>query len=425
MQPHFDLEAAFHIGVAVLGGLAVGIEREWSGHASGPSARFAGVRTFLVLGLLGGVVGWFEAMGSPALAGVLLAGGGALAVAAYALAARRGGSQDIEGTTEAAALAVLGLATAAGMGHVTLAAGATAVCVLALREKTWIHLAVRSLGETEFRAGIQFAVLALVILPLLPEGPYGPMGGIRPRALWAVVLLLSGINFAGYIARKAVGVAGGYGVTGLLGGLASSTAVTLAFSQLSRRESHLGRPLGIGVLAACTSLLPRVLLVSLVLNADVAALLVPFFTPPFLAGLVLVALPLLRGGIPREGATRPDDARNPLRLGSAIRMALAFQIVLMTVNIVDAWLGARGVLWSAAVVGLTEMDGLTLAMARLAERPEMLTLAAKAIAVGALANAVFKFCLVLTVGAPAFRRVAGPGLAALSVASAGALYAWW
>jgi uncharacterized membrane protein (DUF4010 family) len=424
MEPHFDLQAAFHIGVAVLAGLAVGIEREWSGHAAGPTARFAGVRTFLVLGLLAGVAGWFQNMGSVVLAGVLIGGGAALTVAAYVVAARRQGGLDVDGTTEAAALAVLGLGTAAGMGHVTLAAGATAVAVLALREKTWIHDAVRRLGEAELRAGLQFAVLALVILPLLPVGPYGPFGGIRPRALWAVVLLLSGINFAGYIARKAVGEAAGYGVTGLLGGLVSSTAVTLTFSQLSRREAHLGRPLGIGVLAAGVTLLPRVWLITLVLNADVAALLTPFFVPPFLAGLALVAVPLARQGVPRDHTTTPE-ARNPLRLASAIRMALAFQLVLMALHVVNQELGAQGVLWSSALVGLTEMDGLTLAMARLGQRPDMLAVAAKAITIGALANAVLKLSLTVTLGAPAYRRVAGVGLALLTATSAAALWLWW
>jgi uncharacterized membrane protein (DUF4010 family) len=424
VEPHFDLQAAFHIGVAVLGGLAVGIEREWSGHAAGPAARFAGVRTFLVLGLLAGVAGWFQNMGSVVLAGVLVGGGAALTVAAYVVAARREGGRDVEGTTEAAALAVLALGTAAGMGHVTLAAGATAVGVLALREKTWIHEAVRRLGEAEFRAGLQFAVLALVILPLLPPGPYGPLGGIRPRALWAVVLLLSGINFAGYLARKAVGDAAGYGLTGLFGGLVSSTAVTLSFSQFSRREPHLGRPLGIGVLAACVTLLPRVWLITLVLNAEVAARLTPFFAPPLLAGLALVAIPLWRPGVPRDRATTPES-RSPLRLTSAIRMALALQLVLMVLHVVDRELGAQGVLWSSALVGLTEMDGLTLAMARLGQRSEMVMVAARAIAVGALANAVLKLGVSVTLGAPAFRRVAGLGLGLLAAASGAALWAWW
>jgi uncharacterized membrane protein (DUF4010 family) len=424
MEPHFDLQAAFHLGVAVLAGLAVGIEREWSGHAAGPTARFAGVRTFLLLGLLAGLAGWFQNMGSVVLAGVLIGGGAALTVAAYVVSARRQEGQDVDGTTEAAALAVLGLGTAAGMGHVTLAAGATAVAVLALREKTWIHEAVRRLGEAELRAGLQFAVLALVILPLLPVGPYGPFGGIRPRVLWAVVLLLSGISFAGYIARKAAGEAAGYGVTGLLGGLVSSTAVTLGFSQLSRREPQLGRPLGIGVLAACTTLLPRVWFITLVLNANVAARLTPFLVPPFLAGLALVAVPLWRPGVPRE-TTTASDARNPLRLVSAIRMALAFQLVLMVLHVVDRELGAQGVLWSSALVGLTEMDGLTLAMARLGQRPEMVMVAARAIAVGALANAVLKLGVSVTLGAPAFRRVASPGLGLLAAASGAALWAWW
>ncbi len=414
--------------MAALAGLAVGIEREWSGHASGPHGRFAGVRTFLVLGLLAGVAGWLHETGRVAVAFVLLAGGVALTVAAYVIAARRD-AEGIEGTTEAAALAVLALGAAAGMGYVTLAAGATAVIVLALQEKTRIHGAIRSIGEQELRAGLQFAVLALVILPLLPEGPYGPLGGIRPRALWVVVLLFSGMDFVGYIARRAVGDTMGYGVTGLLGGMVSSTVVSLRFSQLSRGEPGAARPLGIGVLGACTMLFPRVLLVSLVLSPAMALRLLPYIVPPFLVGAALVLVPLLRsraqGAEARGGASPITGQRSPLRLASAIKMTLAFQVVLMVVYLVQQQFGTGGVLWSAALVGLSDLDALTLAMARLTGPVEPAVIAAKAVAIGTIANGVFKLGLIVGVGTPAFRRVASWGLVVITLVGVAALWAGW
>ncbi len=409
-----------NIGVATLVGLAVGIERQWSGHAT---AQFAGVRTFFVFGLLAGLAGWFLGTGREAVGVILLAAGAGLTLAAYVLTARAGG-EGIHGTTEAAGLLVLGLAAAAGMGYVRLAAGATALTVLVLHEKTRIHQLVERVGQREMLAAFQFAVLALVILPLLPEGPYGPFGGVRPRGLWAVVLLFTAINFAGYLARRAVGDAAGYSVAGLLGGLVSSTAVSLTFAPLSRREPDLARPLGVGVLAASTMLLPRLVVITLLLNADVALRLLPYVAPMFVVGVALTARPVIRG-LSQRGPADLSSVRSPLRLWSAIKMTLAFAVVLMVVHEVERLFGSGGVLWSAAIVGLTDTDALTLAMARLGQRPDVLVVAAKAIAIGVLANTMFKLGVTVVLGTPAFRKVASLGLLVLAVAGAGALVVGW
>lgn len=414
-----ELEAAGRLAVAGLVGLAVGVERERSGHATGPRARFAGVRTFFILGLQGGVAGWLLSLGWTAAAVVLLASGAALALTAYAVAARAGAG--VDGTTEAAALAVLALALAAGLGHLALAGGVAAVLVFALSEKDLVGRLLQRVDELELRATFQFAVLALVILPLLPTGPFGPFGTIRPRALWIVVLLFTGINFAGYLARRAMGPRLGYGLTGLFGGLISSTAVTFGFSRQSRREAPLAPALGLGVLAACTMLLPRIGLVTLLLNPGLAAALVPFLLPPLLLGMLLLALALQRAAPPPQD--QPAELSNPLQFWFAIRMALAFQLVLIALAWVRLHFGASGVLTSAALLGLTDMDALTLSMTRLAAAPDLVTLAARAIAIGVLANGVLKLTLTLAFGVPAFRRTASAGLLALIAASG--LGLWW
>jgi len=227
-----DLDGAVGIIAGTLCGAAVGIEREWSGHARGPQARFAGVRTFTLLGGLAGIAGWLWTHEYEVAAAVLLGGAAALIVAAYVAASRR----SVEGTTEVAALVVLAAGLLAGANHLVLASGITAVTNLVLVEKSRLHAMVARLADTEITAGARFAVMAVVILPLLPPGPYGPFGGIRPRELWAFVLLFSGLSFAGYIARRVVGGQQGYAIAGLLGGLISSTSVTFSFAQLSRRE---------------------------------------------------------------------------------------------------------------------------------------------------------------------------------------------
>ncbi len=398
----------------------MGIEREWSGHASGPHARFAGARTFLLLGLLGGVGGLLLELGWGTVAAVLLAGGAALAVTAYAVAARRGGPEGVDGTTEAAALAVLSLAVVAGLGLLRLAAATGAVLVLALREKSTIQRFVRDIDEVELRAALQFAVLALVLLPILPEGPYGPLGGVRPRELWVVVLLVSGLNFAGYLARRARGTRAGTTLTGLLGGLVSSTAVALTFSRQSREHPDHGRSLGLGVVAACTMLLPRLAVLTLVLQPGLTPRLLPFFLPPLAVGALALAVGLSRADRSNEDAL--PARKSPLSLGSAILLAVGFQAVLMLMAFVNQRFGQRGILTSAAILGFTDMDALTLSMSHLAAAPDLIGLAATAMAVGVLSNTVLKLGVVITVGAGEFRWRTGLWLVALAVASVAGLW---
>ena len=162
LPPPDGLAAALRLAVAALLGLAVGIERQWSGHASGPAARFAGMRTFFILGITGGVAGVLAASGQIALGTALLSTTAAFTVAAFVVTMRRP-QAELDGTTEAAALAVLGLGALAGGGQMALAAGAIAAIVFALSEKQRLHDMVSRVGEVELLAGARFAVMALVV----------------------------------------------------------------------------------------------------------------------------------------------------------------------------------------------------------------------------------------------------------------------
>src|SRR5690606_24287498 len=191
-----------------------------------------------------------------------------------------GSRLDIDGTTEIAALVVLAAGILAGTGHVRLASGIIAVLALLLVEKSRLHALVERIDDVGLRSGVLFAAMALVILPLLPEGPYGPLGGIRPRAIWALVLFFSGLSFAGYVARRIVGPGHGYLVTGLLGGLVSSTNVTFTFARTSREDPGAERALAFGAVAANAVLYPRVLAATAILNADVVRPLLPYLAAP-------------------------------------------------------------------------------------------------------------------------------------------------
>lgn len=410
-----EAEAALRVAIAGLGGAAVGIERQWSGHATGPRARFGGIRTFTLLGVLAGAAGLCWTLQAPALTAVLAAAGAAVVFGGY----WKLGRDDVEATTEVAALVVIAAGVLSGSGKLVLGSGMVAVTALLLVEKSHLHHAVARLDPKEVRAAAQFLVMALVILPLLPEGPYGPLGGIRPRQLWMLVLFFSGLSYAGFIARRIVGEKHGYFVTGLLGGVVSSTSTALTFSRLSREHRQAARPLAFGILAACVVMYLRVVIATGVLNMDLMTQTLPYLAAPF-AVSVIAALIGLKGSRADHG-TMPEPT-NPLQLRNALQLALLFQAVLFGVHAIRGIWGGAGLLASGAVLGLTDLDALTISMARTAEDPTLLIVAAQAIAVGALSNTLFKMGIALIVGRGAVRTIAAAGLLLAAAASAASLY---
>ena len=419
-----ELQVALNLFVAALVGLAVGSEREWSGHTTGPDGRFAGIRTFALIAGLGGISGWLFREQLPLAASLLLGIALIFPVAAYIMAMRRPDTSN-DATTEVAALVVVGLGLIAGLGFRVIAAGAAAIVLLLLTEKSRLQEWLKRIEHSEMSAAMHFAVLSLVILPLLPAGSYGPFGAFRPKQLWFVVLLFSALNFLGYIARRVVGETRGLAVTGLLGGLVSSTAVALNFSRRSRLEPALALPLALGVIAACTVLIPRVFVVASVLEPALTIPLLPYLVPPFATGVVTTAVALLadRGTrvavASQVSSTDPQTPtiRSPLGLWSSIQMAIAFQVVLFLVAWLEQSVGRAGVLATAAMLGLTDMDALTVSMTRLAFDEAQLGVAALAISIGILSNTALKSGLVLAIGEARYRVRAMAGLALLAVGS--------
>ncbi len=401
-----DLKDTLGIVIATLGGAAVGLEREWSGHAV---ARFAGIRTFTLLGLAAGIAGWLWLNGQHWLALVILGSFAALVVAAYVAASRVA----VDGTTEVAALVVLTAGAVSGMHEVRLASAVFAVTPLLLVEKSWLHGLVRRIEDEGLRAAIRFTVMALVILPLLPVGPYGPLGGVRPRQLWALVLFFSGLSFAGYLSRRFVGPNRGYPIAGLLGGIISSTNVTLSFARTSRTEPDAGGPLATGVMAASAVMCVRVLVATGVLNPAASRLLVGYLLAPFLASAVIAWVGFRKY---KEPGSREVPPSNPLQFGSALQMALLFQIVLFGVRWAQSTWGQTGLFFSAGILGLTDMDALVISMSK-STAPQLLpTTVALAITIGVLANTILKLGIGVVVGEGRFRGIVALGFALVAIA---------
>ena len=320
-----------------------------------------------------------------------------------------------------------------------------ALTVLLLAEKSTVQAALQRVAANEMRAALQFAVLALVVLPLLPDVDSGPYAAFNPRSLWVVVLIFSALNFAGSIARRVVGETRGLGVTGLLGGLVSSTAVALVFSRRSRTEPALGPALALGVVAACTVLAARLLVITALLQPRVAIAALPVLLPVLGMGLLVIGnafwldraarngsrtLPAVEAVAP-ESVTAPPPApsaplgSNPLGLASALQMAVAFQLVLFGVAWMNAHVGTSGVLASATILGLTDMDALTVSMTRYGAVDGQAATAAAAIGVGVLANTALKGSLCALIGTDGFRPRAVTGLALLAIGSGIGLWIGW
>lgn len=410
MTPQLPFDELPRLLVAALGGLAVGVEREWSARAAGGVRRFAGLRTFLLLGLVAGIAAELARSGSTVAGPLLLAAAALLVVSSFAVHALAG---DLDATTEVAALAVLGAGWLSGSGRIALGSALAALTALVLAEKTWMHGAVARLRSEEVAAGARFAALALVVLPILPAGPFGPGPGIRPQELWALVLIVSGIGFFGYVAVRWAGPEKGWGLAGLLGGLVSSTGVTLTFSRESRTEGAPVGPLAVGVVAACALVPFRVAVLASLLSPAIGREVLPLLSLPMVAGLGAILLLLRR---PAEAATTAGPG-NPLRLLSALQMAAAFQVVLFAVDAARHAFGSQGLLASSFLAGLLDVDALIYSMYKLGPGSTGPFLAARALAVGVLANTLLKFALAVVIGAGPFRRLAGAGLVALALAS--------
>jgi len=294
--------------------------------------------------------------------------------------------------------------------------------VLLLVEKSRLHALVGRIDDVGLVAGVRFAVMALVVLPLLPSGPYGPLGGIRPRELWALVLLFSGVSFLAYVARRLLGAGHGYVVTGLLGGLVSSTNVTITFARMSRLDPASDRALAFGAVAANAMLFPRLLVAVAVLNLPLVLPLIPYLAVP---GLLTAVVAALGWGRVEGGGAAVPPLSNPLGLKAALQMTALFQVVLVLVHSAERIWGQAGLFGLAAILGLTDVDALTVSMATGATRTATLQTAASAIAVGVLSNTVLKSAAAVSIGSARFRTVVGGVLLLLGIAIAAALIFPW
>ncbi|HXF95257.1 MAG TPA: MgtC/SapB family protein [Gemmatimonadales bacterium] len=380
---------------ALLGGL-IGVERERD-ETDRPREHFAGVRTFPIIAALGAALGLIAGGVGPAVVAGFL-GVAALVAVSYAHSSRAG---DVGATTEVAALATYWIGTMAGLGAFLLA-GALGIGLTALlAAKQRLEAFPRALTPAELEATLTLAVITVVVWPLLPDARYGPWGVWNPRALWALVVLVCGLSFAAFVAMRFWGASRGLYVSGLLGGLVSSTAATVSFATRSRETPAQGGALAVAAGLASLVMLGRVVVLAGVAGPAVLPHLGPFAGAAALGGVVALAA-LARSPAP-TGEAAPALA-NPFRLREAIRFAVLYGVVLVLVEAAGRFLGTWGVLAAAVVAGFTDVDAITLSLAALAGRELAPETAGLAIALATLSNTAAKAAYAAWLGRGRFRR---------------------
>ncbi len=397
-------------GAALGIGVLVGLQREYAELTDDDphEEMFAGTRTFALLGLArcaGALAA--DVLGSAwAFIALGLVIGELIGVSYFVTAWRR---QEIGLTTEVAALVTMLAGALCYWNQLALAVALGVTMTVLLAIKLQVRSFVRRISPEDIYATLRFAVITAIVLPVLPNQTFGPppLNVLNPYKVWQMIVLISGLSFMGYVLIKLVGPRQGIGLTGVLGGLASSTALTLSFAQRSRDKPPLARSFALAIIVAWTMMFPRVLVEVAVVNSA----LLPQLWPP-IVGAGVVGL-LYAGYLylsPQPEGTEEVSFTNPFALGQAVKFGLLYAAVLLVSRSAELTLGNAGVYLSSVAAGLADVDAITLSVAELSRAAGGLDLvvAERAIVLAAMANTAVKGGIVLATGSRTLRRALWP-----------------
>jgi uncharacterized membrane protein (DUF4010 family) len=418
------------LGLAAAAGLLIGLERERSAPEDGKDTFLGGARTHPLFALVGGVATLAARELGPWAVLVPLAALAALLIVNFHGDVARDRSRGL--TSEAAFLLsfLLGvLACSTGViepekSRVVVVAAVAVVATFLLSAKPTTHQLAHALSREDVASTLKFLIVAVVILPLLPDRTYGPLDVLNPYAIGELMVLIAAISFVGYAGVRLLGPRRGLGLTGVVGGLVSSTAVTLSMAGRARERPELGESASLAVLLACTIMFARVLGIVAVVNPALAGSLVFPMASATLAGLGASLWRWLRSHR-ATGGEAAVAVSNPFELGQALKFALVFAVVLLGSKFAALRLGAAGSYAAGLAAGSTDVDAITLSMARLAGAEVAPRVAATTIFLGTVSNTVVKATMAWVVGGPSFGRLASPGLALMLLAGAGGVVLAW
>jgi uncharacterized membrane protein (DUF4010 family) len=412
-SPELGLFRTFAVSLAI--GLLIGLERER--HPGG----FAGLRTFALTAMLGTVVAMLAEMH----ASDWLLAAGLLSVGAMAVVSQprlRGPDTDPGTTTTIALLLCFGLGAMVWRGHAEIAAPLAITITALLYFKPELRGISERLQRTDLVSILQFGVLSLMVLPVLPDRGFGPLGALNPHRIWLMVVLISGVSLAGYLALRIVGARHGAALIGLFGGLVSSTATTLLYSRAARTGTAPERLSAVVILLACAVVFGRLG----ALTAITAPGLLRGLWPLLLGG----ALPLLAAAmLAWRGFSTPTghpvpQVGNPTELKTALSFGALYALILLLAAVLSSELGSRGLYALAAVSGLTDIDAISLSSMQLLRIGEIESpQAATVIGLAVFSNTAVKATIASAIGGRTVQRLTLAGFGA-SLLGIGAAIGW-
>jgi uncharacterized membrane protein (DUF4010 family) len=406
-------------GAALVIGFSIGLQREFSHGGSGKNIP-AGERTFALLALAGALAAAAsDQFAQPLIFFGMLISIGLLVVIGYYFKANK---QHVGMTTEVAILVTVLLGGLCYWGYIGLAVAVGVATTLILSLKLETDRFVQALTRADIQAALQFAVISAVVLPVLPNQALlpPPFDVLNPFKIWLMVVFISGISFLAYVLIKVIGSERGIGISGLLGGLVSSTAVTMSLSQRSKKESRLAKAFAFAILLAWAVMFLRVMVQIAVVNLQ---LLTIIWLPLSLAGLVGFAYALYVYVARRNLGAGRVEFSNPFDLRAAVRFGLLYAFILLISRSAQLYLGEAGVLVSSFFAGFSDSNAITLSLSELSHSGGLsLGTAAQGIVIATMTNTLFKGGIVLSSASPALRKAIWPGLVLVVVVGVGAAY---
>jgi uncharacterized membrane protein (DUF4010 family) len=401
-----ELLSRFAVALGI--GLLIGLERGWRTREMQSGSRTAGIRTFAVSGLLGAVAAALsQAAGTGAgfVLGASFAAFAAVMIVFYREENRASGN--FSATTAIAGILTFSLGAFALIGDMRVAAAAAVATAGILAAREDIHGWVERITWPELRSALVLLAMTFIVLPIVPDDPIGPFGGVNPREIWLIAIVLAAVSFLGYLGVRVLGTRRGLLVASAAGGLASSTAVTVANARHSIAGEGDPALLAGGVALASAISFLRVTVIVAVLHWALLQLVAP---PLVAATVVAVALSLLplrwRTGRNNKAAQR-TAFRNPFAFWSVVGFAIFLGIIVVAGRAISERAGATGAILGAAAMGIADVDAITVSIASLGSRVLSDQSAAFAILSAVATNMLAKLAIGVAIGSGSFALYLG------------------
>lgn len=387
-----NLQFLQNLIIALLLGSLIGVEREKDHHDNGEHAQheFGGIRTMSLVGMLGFLVHEVFSTNLVMLAtftGAFLV----LLVASYVVSSNL--NKNSGATTELAAIFTYIMGILVARDQLLYAASVTLIVVLLLYFKEKLHDFAHHVEKNELYDAIKFIAVVFVVLPILPNKTYDQFGVVNPYMIWLIVVLISTISFLSYVVIKAIGAKKGIGAMGFFGGLISSTAVVINFSELSKKTKKIIHPFVIGILLASVAMFTRTLLEISFINSTLFSLLIVPFSLMGVTAILLSVFFWFRGRGDNNASYSDKDLalKSPLQLGTAIKFSLLLTSLLFVTAYVSKYYGNGGIYITSFLTGLMDVDAITVSMGNLSLKGEVTAMTATtAISIAVMTNTITK-----------------------------------